>query len=75
MKYSKEYVILSLDHWTGSEVIHVIEQGVVAMLVVTTDMCLEFCPLYISCANIMEVTGDTSSNSTGSVFIWKSKIF
>lgn len=73
MKYSKEYVILNRDHWTGSDVIHVIELGVVAMLVVTTEMCLVPCPLYISWANTIDVTGDTSSRSTGSVLIWKIK--
>lgn len=69
MKYSKEYVIRNRDHWTGSDVIHVADMGVVAVLVVTTELCLVFCPLYISCDKTMAVTGDTSSNSTGSVLI------
>ena len=69
MKYSKEYVILNRDHWTGSDVIHDIDKGVAAMLVVTTELCLTFCPLHISCVKTMAVTGDISSSSVGSVFI------
>ena len=71
MKYSKEYVILNRDHWTGSDVIHVIEQGVVAMLVVMLATWLVLYPLYISCANSIDVTGDTSSSSVESDFIYK----
>lgn len=71
MKYSKEYVILNRDHWTGSDVIHVIEQGVVAMLVVMLATWLVLYPLHISCANSIDVTGDTSSSSVESDFICK----
>ena len=48
-------------------------KGVEAMLVVTTELGCVLCPLYISCDKTIDVTGETSSNSTGSVFIWKKK--